>query len=135
MIVLYCATAGSIPVARAPNEGRKHTLTRGDRDKPRAVSGGEVQEALFNATYEELARGGALGVFPEGTSYTMPRIIQVKEGAARAALGFARRFPDKILSLVPVGITYTDKSKYRSRVIVRSVIIYLSSCKIFSSIV
>lgn len=82
-----------------------------------------------------------MAVFPEGTSYTLPKIVQVKEGAARAALGYiqwnrsrgnhtsnlmASEKKDKTheteiddVCLVPVGIVYTDKSRYRSRLIVR----------------
>lgn len=128
------SSAGSIPVERsrrpqAPppppsasslSDDPKHALDR-RQDRPR----GEAElRALFTATYEDLLRGGALGVFPEGTSYTMPRIVQVKEGAARAALGYLKWCgvgPGAAaggIQVVPVGIVYTDKSKYRSRVYV-----------------
>lgn len=90
-----------------------------NREDEASINNAHTLETLFGATYEELANGGAFGVFPEGTSYTMPRIVQVKEGAARAALGFMRKFPNKDLALVPVGIVYTNKSRYRSRLVVQ----------------
>lgn len=47
-------------------------------------------DSLFAATTRALLDGRVVGVFPEGTSYTEPRIMQVKEGAALAALEFVR---------------------------------------------
>lgn len=79
---------------------------------------------LHRSTFEGLASEQAVAIFPEGTSYTEPRIVQVKEGAARVALEYVRwcretgqdkNITEKII-IVPVGIVYTDKSKYRSRV-------------------
>ena len=66
--------------------------------------------------------GVAVALFPEGTSYTEPRIMQVKDGAAWAALEYtkwARAQPGGAppVMIVPVSIVYTNKSKYRSRVI------------------
>jgi glycerol-3-phosphate O-acyltransferase/dihydroxyacetone phosphate acyltransferase len=71
-----------------------------------------------------LATGGTIGVFPEGTSYTEPRIVQIKEGAAWAAVKYvqwknketAGEGQKTNLLIVPVGIAYTDKSRYLSRV-------------------
>lgn len=78
---------------------------------------------LFKGTFETLARGRAVALFPEGTSYTEPRIMQIKDGAAWAALEytrFAREDPkgkhSKEVVVVPAAIVYTNKSKYRSDV-------------------
>jgi len=46
---------------------------------------------LYKGTLETLARGGVMALFPEGTSYTSPHILQLKDGAARVALEFARQ--------------------------------------------
>jgi hypothetical protein len=95
-------------------------------------------DSLFLATSRALAglrpRGGLLnrlvgmfpdrvvGVFPEGTSYTEPHIIQVKEGAAWVALEYARWMRENAdsdgqpIKIIPVGIAYTDKTQYLSRV-------------------
>jgi glycerol-3-phosphate O-acyltransferase / dihydroxyacetone phosphate acyltransferase len=81
------------------------------------------RKALFRGTTEELSHGSAVALFPEGTSYTEPRIMQVKEGAAWAALEYNKwtsenpdRAPNEPLLIVPCAIVYTNKSKYRSYV-------------------
>jgi Acyltransferase len=78
---------------------------------------------LFRGTFDALAKGLAVALFPEGTSYTEPRIMQVKDGAAWAAMeytswaldnpGLASPLP---ITIVPAAIVYTNKSKYRSSV-------------------
>ena len=81
------------------------------------------RQALFRGTIDALSRGNAVALFPEGTSYTEPRIMQVKEGAAWAALEYnkwTRENPENAsqdpLAIVPCAIVYTNKSKYRSYV-------------------
>ncbi|KAJ6507374.1 hypothetical protein C8R47DRAFT_1037202 [Mycena vitilis] len=98
--VLY--SAGNIPVDR--------------KSKDRKV--------LLRGTLEALSKGYAVALFPEGTSYTEPRIMQVKDGAAWAALEYAKLrqgSPEKSLKplvVIPAAIVYTNKSKYRSDVVV-----------------
>ncbi|KAI0246459.1 hypothetical protein BJV78DRAFT_1135151 [Lactifluus subvellereus] len=81
------------------------------------------RQALFRGTIEALSRGSAVALFPEGTSYTEPRIMQVKDGAAWAAFEYnkwASENPEQAsqeLVIVPCAIVYTNKSKYRSYVI------------------
>jgi glycerol-3-phosphate O-acyltransferase / dihydroxyacetone phosphate acyltransferase len=81
------------------------------------------RQALFRGTIDALSRGNAVALFPEGTSYTEPRIMQVKDGAAWAALEYSkwtRENPEHVsqdpLVIVPCAIVYTNKSKYRSYV-------------------
>ena len=81
------------------------------------------RQALFHGTIDALSRGNAVALFPEGTSYTEPRIMQVKDGAAWAALEYSkwvRENPEHAsqdpLVIVPCAIVYTNKSKYRSYV-------------------
>jgi len=78
---------------------------------------------LFKGTFDTLRDDKAVALFPEGTSYTEPRIMQIKDGAAWAALEYAkfqREQPagngSKGIVIVPVAIVYTNKSKYRSDV-------------------
>ncbi|KAG9086983.1 hypothetical protein FRC07_012939, partial [Ceratobasidium sp. 392] len=85
-------------------------------------------QVLFRSTFEALAHGEIVGVFPEGTSYTEPRIMQVKDGVAWSALEYMKwnrmksqngdSRPTQDAVVVPVGIVYTDKSKYRSSAII-----------------
>lgn len=76
---------------------------------------------LLKGTIESLARGDAVALFPEGTSYTEPRIMQVKDGAAWAALEYtkwAQENPGEAaqqeVQVIPAAIVYTNKTKYRS---------------------
>jgi glycerol-3-phosphate O-acyltransferase/dihydroxyacetone phosphate acyltransferase len=81
---------------------------------------------LFKGTFDALRNDKVVALFPEGTSYTEPRIMQVKDGAAWAALEYAglqREQPtdtgSKGIVIVPVAIVYTNKPKYRSDVSLR----------------
>lgn len=96
-------SAGNIPVDRKAKDRRQ----------------------LFGGTFKTLASAEAVAVFPEGTSYTEPRIVQVKDGASWAALEYAkwaRENPDKVrpgaesARIVTAAIVYTNKTKYRSNV-------------------
>lgn len=80
-------------------------------------------QILFRGTFEALAKNEAVALFPEGTSYTEPSIMQVKDGAAWAALEYmkwAKQNPEKVrtgdITVVTAAIVYTNKSKYRSNV-------------------
>lgn len=80
-------------------------------------------QELFKGTFEALGRGEAMAIFPEGTSYTEPRIAQIKAGASWVALEYmqwAKKNPEKAVAnsvrILPVAIVYTNKSKYRSEV-------------------
>lgn len=81
------------------------------------------RQILFKGTFEALSKGSAVALFPEGTSYTEPKIMQVKDGAAWSALEFLRwvkdhpdQAPAEEIRVVPAAIVYTNKSKYRSSV-------------------
>ncbi|KAI8337972.1 hypothetical protein BC941DRAFT_351881 [Chlamydoabsidia padenii] len=85
---------------------------------------------LYSSTFQVLRLGEAVAVFPEGTSHTLPRLGQYKDGASFAALEYAKLLLDdphpnpdgslpKPAAILPVGIVYPEKSKYRSVVIVR----------------
>ena len=108
------------------------------RDMATSRSTSSGNDKLFLATSRALAglrpRGGLLnrlvgmfpdrvvGVFPEGTSYTEPCIMQVKEGAAWVALECSRWMRENAdsdcqpIKIIPVGIAYTNKTQYLSRV-------------------
>ncbi|KDQ55712.1 hypothetical protein JAAARDRAFT_195538 [Jaapia argillacea MUCL 33604] len=99
-------SSGNIPVARKSSDRR----------------------VLFQGTFDALEKGEIVALFPEGTSYTEPRIMQVKDGAAWAALEYTKYMMEKSsasngkgtkkdVKIIPVAITYTNKSKYRSDVI------------------
>ncbi|TFL03121.1 glycerol-3-phosphate-acyltransferase [Pterulicium gracile] len=78
------------------------------------------RQGLFKGTFEALSHGFVVALFPEGTSYTEPRIMQIKDGAAWAALEYTKwkeshpgAHPKDVV-VVPASMVYTNKSKYRS---------------------
>lgn len=132
------SSSGAIPVRRNPNNNgvaaaaphpsssSKNTSSKEDVP-PQAPS----RSVLFQETSKALASNQVVGVFPEGTSYTQSRIVQVMPGAAWAAVEYVRYVHDQNgygngkgkgketetgLKIVPVAIVYTDKSRYQSRV-------------------
>ena len=64
----------------------------------------------FEAIIEELRRGGAVLVFPEGKSHNESEIAPLKTGLARAALR-ARAAGVKQVKIVPIGITFANKAE------------------------
>jgi hypothetical protein len=93
---------GCIPVFRAQESGdRAGDVTR--------------NEETFARCRAELARGGAVALFPEGTSHSDPQMRELKTGAARIALGAEAESAGVII--LPVGLHFEDKSVFRSRVL------------------
>ena len=77
----------------------------------RQDEGGQVDNSqTFAAARKLLQRGQAMAIFPEGVSHNDPRLKPLKTGAARIALGTG--LAD--LTIVPVGISYGEKAKFRS---------------------
>ncbi|EJD52571.1 hypothetical protein AURDEDRAFT_55616 [Auricularia subglabra TFB-10046 SS5] len=95
--------SGNIPVDRRQNDNQK----------------------LLKGSFEILKSGEALALFAEGTSYTYPRIVQVKDGASWAALEYSKWRKEnggKPAIVIPVSMVYTDKSQFRSSVVKRHVV-------------
>ena len=118
-----CINAVGVPASLFANPVMKYILLSSGNIPVDRKS--KDRQKLFKGTFNALAKGEAVALFPEGTSYTEPRIMQVKDGAAWAALEYtkwARENPDKVKSstpvmIIPTAIVYTNKSKYRSDVI------------------
>jgi 1-acyl-sn-glycerol-3-phosphate acyltransferase len=94
----------------------------------RADEGEDVSRNLrtFEACRRLLRRGRCIALFPEGVSHNAPKLMPVKTGAARIALGAisatdAKAQPgDTIdLKIVPVGLYYTSKTSFRSEALLR----------------
>lgn len=58
-----------------------------------------------------LETGGTLAIAPEGVSHSDPTLRPLKTGAARLALGAGTTDP---VRLVPAGLFYTEKGRFRS---------------------
>ncbi len=68
----------------------------------------------LDAAAEWLVRGEAVGIFPEGLSHDLPRVEQVRGGAARMAISATRA--GARVTVVPIGLNYECKEQFRSSV-------------------
>jgi glycerol-3-phosphate O-acyltransferase / dihydroxyacetone phosphate acyltransferase len=69
----------------------------------------------FDLCRELLRRGGSIALFPEGISHNSPKLLPMKTGAARIALGAAAAGEAPVdVKIVPVGLFYTSKTTFRS---------------------
>jgi glycerol-3-phosphate O-acyltransferase / dihydroxyacetone phosphate acyltransferase len=94
--------AGVIPVYRRQDEGVDPTKNL----------------ETFSRCHEELARGGIVAIFPEGISHDEPQLQPLKTGAARILLEAERRFGPLGSRIVPVGLLFEDRGRFRSRALV-----------------
>jgi glycerol-3-phosphate O-acyltransferase/dihydroxyacetone phosphate acyltransferase len=90
-----------IPVYRKQDEGEDVSKNR----------------EMFVAARALLARGGTIGICPEGVSHDEPRLRPIKTGTARIALGAVSTGEVTDLKIVPAGLYYTSKTKFRSAVL------------------
>ena len=72
-------------------------------------------EAMFAAAVEALRDGGALLIFPEGTTQPQPMLRPIRTGAARIVLGAeCANDPVRGVVLLPVGMVFHDPGTFRS---------------------
>ena len=94
-----CRAFEAIPVHRRQDAGPDPSQNRETFDAARAL----------------IERGGAIAIFPEGTSHSDPRLKPLKTGAARIALGAAVAGADAPpIRIVPAGLYYRAKRTFRS---------------------
>lgn len=84
----------------------------------RAMDNADTRQnvATFERARAILGRGGAIGIFPEGTTHGDPSLRPLKTGAARIALGAAADGSGRV-TVVPAGLYYTNKGMFRSKVL------------------
>ena len=89
--------------------------------RPRNVDGAaDKNVAMFAACHEVLADGGAIGIFPEGTSAEELRVQKLKTGTARIVLSGEDEADWKLgVVIIPVGLNFESRRRFRSRVLVR----------------
>lgn len=140
MIVDPAVLANTFPHKRRLHFWAKNSLFGNKYFNIVLASGGVVpvdrttknNKALFSATFEVLKLGEVVALFPEGTSHSQSRLLELKDGASWAALEYAALVSDlesksgdikkqsdipEMAVIVPVGLIYVQKSKYRSSVI------------------
>jgi 1-acyl-sn-glycerol-3-phosphate acyltransferase len=73
-------------------------------------------EGTLDAAVAALVSGGAITIFPEGRSHSEPGLADLKTGGGRIAVRAAREGAS--VRIVPVGLSYADKNRFRSAVLV-----------------
>ncbi|MBI1736037.1 MAG: 1-acyl-sn-glycerol-3-phosphate acyltransferase [Candidatus Rokubacteria bacterium] len=71
----------------------------------------------FAACFAAFDEGRLIAIYPEGTTHAEARVQRIKTGAARIALGYEARQPER-LTVVPVGLTFAARKSFGSRVLV-----------------
>ncbi len=114
---------------RLPRFLAKHTLWSNPAAWPLLQLGGAVpvyraqdgatsrNRETFARCFDELVAGGAVALFPEGISHDQPSLQPLRTGAARIALG-ARACGAEPVAIVPVGLTFEARERFRSRLLV-----------------
>jgi len=97
---------GAVPIAR-----------RSDHADARDAAA--HNEVAFDTLIEVLAGGGSIGIFPEGLSHDAPQLARLKTGAARIAAGVCQRHAEQVVAIVPCGLTYMQRRRFRSRVLLQ----------------
>jgi 1-acyl-sn-glycerol-3-phosphate acyltransferase len=72
---------------------------------------------MFAACDEAFDRGRLIAIYPEGATHSEAHLQQIKTGAARIALGHEAHAPGR-LTVVPVGLSFAARKKFRGRVLV-----------------
>jgi len=73
-------------------------------------------EGTLDAAVAALTDARAITIFPEGKSHSEPGLADLKTGASRIAVRAARAGAP--VRIVPVGLSYADKHRFRSAVLV-----------------
>ena len=75
--------------------------------------------AAFDDLITALVSGSAVGIFPEGISHDEAQVQRLKTGAARIAFAAATSLRKGSLRIVPCGLHYVHRKRFRSRVLVQ----------------
>lgn len=106
----FMTAFGAIPVYRQQDEG----LVGG----PQAGQMRALNEETFARCRALLQQGGAVALFPEGRTHSGSRLLELRTGAARIALGAEQEAGWQLgLAIVPVGLWYQKKTDFRSSVL------------------
>jgi 1-acyl-sn-glycerol-3-phosphate acyltransferase len=105
----FCETFGALPIYRSQDEG----LPGGDRGDAAVRN-----EATFARCRRLLGQGGAMALFPEGTTHSGSQLLQLRTGAARIALSAEAEMNWQAgVQIVPVGLWYESKIHFRTAVL------------------
>ncbi|KAH3900195.1 bifunctional glycerol-3-phosphate/glycerone-phosphate O-acyltransferase GPT2 SCDLUD_003166 [Saccharomycodes ludwigii] len=72
---------------------------------------------VFQNVFNHLDSKGCIGIFPEGGSHDRPSLLPVKAGVSIMALGASAADPTMKVHVVPCGLNYFHRDKFRSRAV------------------
>ena len=98
----FIELASAIPVFRRQDEGV-------DTSK---------NAETFSRCHEVLKEGGTIAIFPEGRSHDEPALVPLKTGVSRIVLEAEAKYGGIGSCILPVGLTFDDKTRFRSRALV-----------------
>lgn len=73
-------------------------------------------QKTFDRCKQLFLKNEAVGIFPEGNHGSQRRLRPLTKGFARVAFESLRNYPQLKISIVPVGINYSDHQAFRSTV-------------------
>jgi 1-acyl-sn-glycerol-3-phosphate acyltransferase len=100
----FLKLAGVVPVHRVA-----------DRASGTELADAAGNDRAFARCRQLLAEGGVVAIFPEGISHDEAQLQPLRTGAARIALGAAFDAGVEDVVVVPVGLAYDAKARFRSR--------------------
>lgn len=83
--------------------------------KAEVAGAAQRNRSTFEATSRHLIDNGVIAVFPEGESHNEPRVKPLKSGTARMAIRAQSECRATQVRIVPVGLSYDAKGRFRSR--------------------
>lgn len=73
---------------------------------------------MFRTAFAILEEGKCIGIFPEGTSQTDRKVLKLKTGTARIALGAENQNNFTLgVTIIPLGLYFTARHQFRSNVL------------------
>ncbi|MBL8955863.1 MAG: 1-acyl-sn-glycerol-3-phosphate acyltransferase, partial [Myxococcaceae bacterium] len=101
----------SLPIVGALIRGMGALPVYRKQDDPTQMA---KNAGTLDAAADALAGGRCITLFPEGKSHSEPQLQELKTGAARIALMAAKK--GAAVRIVPLGLTYSEKNRFRSAV-------------------
>lgn len=110
LVGFFLRTVEALPLYRRVDAGAK--------DQVAALA---QNQRTFAACFQLLRQNRCIALFPEGVSHNSTRLLPLKTGAARIALGALAINKDNLipLKILPVGLYYTSKTSFRSEALLR----------------
>ena len=72
----------------------------------------------YQSVFDHLHTKGCVGIFPEGGSHDRPSLLPIKAGVVIMALGAVAADPSMKVHVVPCGLHYFHREKFRSRAVI-----------------